>query len=203
VLVESTACVERQWALFAAEHGLPLAKVLEVAHGRPTIETVRLAVPHLSAAAATATAELLEEREARDFEGVLEVTGASRLLHRLPEARWAIVTSGTRLLATARLAHVGLAVPRVLVTADDIVRGKPDPEPYLLGARRLGVVPSACVVVEDAPAGIRAARAAGMYSIAVTTSHREEQLREADLVVPGLADVEERLVAAVLAGAPA
>jgi sugar-phosphatase len=190
VLVDSTENIERQWTAFAAEHGLAVAHVLEMAHGRPTLETIRLIAPGPEAEAQAAT---IEAREATDMNGVYEVEGARRLLQQLPEERWAVVTSGTRPTALARLRQAGLPVPRVLVTADDVVRGKPDPEPYLLAAQRMGAHPAACVVVEDAPAGIAAAKAAGMRTIGLTTSHSAEKLGQADLVVARLSDVEPLL----------
>jgi sugar-phosphatase len=116
------------------------------------------------------------------------------LLAGLPRGRWAIATSGTRRTATIRLAHVGVVPPNVLVTADDVVTGKPSPEPYLLAAKRLGVEPTRCVVVEDAPAGIASARAAGARVVGVTSTNSADALAGADIIVDRLADL--RAVAA-------
>lgn len=116
--------------------------------------------------------------------GVHLLPGTAALLDSLPADRWAVVTSATRRLAEARLEAVGIR-PKTLVCADDITRGKPDPEPYLLAARHLGVDPAHCVVFEDAPAGLQAGRAAGMTTVALATTHQAHELT-ADLVVKDL-----------------
>jgi sugar-phosphatase len=105
------------------------------------------------------------------------VEGAPLLLETLPVGSWAVATSGTRAVATDRLQRAGLPIPGVLICAEDVPRGKPSPDVYLLAAAGLGVVPSQCLVIEDAPAGIEAARAAGMGVVALTTTHRREELR--------------------------
>jgi sugar-phosphatase len=117
---------------------------------------------------------------------VYEVPGARALLHRLPPTRWAVVTSGIRAVATLRITHTGLPVPDILICADDIQRGKPDPEGYLLAARRLGVSPTECIVVEDAPAGVQAAAAAGMRSIAVASTYDCRALSAATVCVASI-----------------
>ena len=126
----------------------------------------------------------IEELEMATAGEVRALPGAREAVAGLPRNRWAVVTSGNRRLALARLAAAGLTAP-ALVTADDVARGKPDPEPYLLGARRLGVEPGRCLVVEDAPSGLQAAQAAGMGTVAVTTTHRAEELH-ADAVIGAL-----------------
>src|SRR5689334_1650136 len=135
VLVESIGSVERQWTRWAKEYGLDPGQVVAVAHGRPTIETIREFAPQIPHAL-DVEAELLkmEEREIGDMDCVHPVAGAADLLARIPPDRWTIVTSGTRPLATARLKYVGLPIPPYMITASDITRGKPDPEPYLKGA---------------------------------------------------------------------
>src|SRR5689334_7305466 len=154
----------RAWA---ERHGLPFARIATLHHGRPTVETVRLVAPHLDV---EAEARSIERAETEDLHGLRVFAGAARLLAALPPDRWAIVTSGTHALATTRLAHVGLRKPTVLVTADDVARGKPAPDPYLTPARKLGVAPGRCVVIEDAPAGVAAGRAAGARVIAVAST---------------------------------
>lgn len=186
VLVESRAAVERQWALWAREHHLDPAQVIRVAHGRPTIETIHEVAPHLDAAAEART---MEQREIADLDGVRAIAGAADLLARIPGDRWAVVTSGTRDLATTRLRAVGLPVPPTMVSASDIARGKPDPEPYLKGAAALRFEPRECLVIEDAPSGIRAGKAAGMRVIAVPTTYRFEELGEADVLIRRLSDL--------------
>jgi sugar-phosphatase len=111
------------------------------------------------------------------------------LLAALPPGSWTVVTSGTRALATGRLAHGGLPIPEQLITADDVERGKPDPQPYLAGAAALGVDPADCLVIEDAPAGIEAGKAAGMTVLALATTFEAGELAAADYVVGSLADV--------------
>jgi sugar-phosphatase len=112
------------------------------------------------------------------------------LLAELPDDRFAIVTSATRPLAVARLGYAGLAVPRNMVTADDVVHGKPSPEPYLKGAALLGFAPADCLVFEDAPAGIASARASAMRAIALQTTYPAQDLQAADAIAASLADVK-------------
>jgi len=160
-----------------------------VAHGRRTSETLRQVAPDLDARVEAAALDALEEVETR---GLAPVPGASRLVQQLPADRWAIVTSGSRAVARVRLASAVLSVPRVLVTGDAVRRGKPDPEGYATAARLLGVAASDCVVVEDAPAGVAAGKAAGMRVIAVSSTHSPADLGAADVVLARLADLELR-----------
>ncbi len=186
VLVDSTPSVSRQWSLWARENHIDPKRAVEIAHGRRTIESVRLLAPHLDAEAET---KKIENREVADNEGVVVMRGAAKLLESLPAGLWCVVTSGTRRLAAARLKVGDLPVPKVLISADDVVNGKPDPEPYLKGAEQLKMSPAKCLVIEDAPAGIAAAHAAGMKVIALTTTYPASSLQEADAVVPALKDV--------------
>jgi sugar-phosphatase len=187
-LVDSRVVVARHWALFAERHALALAPILAVCHGRRSADTIADVAPELDAAREAA---ILDAGEETDVDGLVAVPGALELLHRLDGTPWAVVTSGHRTLATRRLEAVGLPVPRVLVTGDEVVHGKPHPEGFLRAAEQLGVVPAACVVVEDAPAGVAAGRAAGASVVAVTTTHPAEALHDADLVVPDLCGLEE------------
>jgi sugar-phosphatase len=132
---------------------------------------------------------LLEDDEIADMAGVRPYSSASELLGQLSPKQWAIVTSGTRRVAEARLRHVGLAKPEIFITADDVKTGKPSPEGYLLAASRLQLDPSACVVIEDAPAGIQAGKAAGMRVIAVTSTLSKDALSQADAVVQHLSEI--------------
>jgi sugar-phosphatase len=182
-LVDSRVVVARHWGLFARRHGLALERILAVCHGRRTADTIADVAPGLDAAHEAA---ILDAAEEVDVDGLVPVPGAAELLVRLDGAPWAVVTSGHRTLATRRLEAVGLPVPRVLVAGDEVVHGKPHPEGFLRAAEQLGVAASACVVVEDAPAGLAAGRAAGALVVAVTTTHPAEVLRDADLVVPDL-----------------
>jgi mannitol-1-/sugar-/sorbitol-6-phosphatase len=189
VLVDSTGSVTRQWRRWAEEHSLDPQKVLEIAHGVRTIEIVRTLAPHLDA---EAEVKRIEKREADDQEGVAVMPGAAELLKAIPEGRWCVVTSGTRYLATARLKLANLPTPNVLVSADDVSKGKPDPEPYLMGAKLLGINPAECLVIEDAPAGIRAAHAGGMKAIAITSTYPASELQEADAVAQRLPQIRVR-----------
>lgn len=184
VLVDSTAVVVRTWRNWAGSRGLDAQSILEVAHGRRTAETIRLVAPHLDA---DSEAEDLERVAEGDLDGILEIEKARELLASLPQNSWAVVTSGARALATRRMEHTGLPLPDAFVTAEDVTHGKPHPEAYLRGAELLGARPEACVVIEDAPSGIRAAKSAGMRVVAVTTTYRREELSEADEVVESLA----------------
>lgn len=186
VLVDSARVVVRTWHTWARERGLDAGRFIEIAHGRRPAETLRLIAPDLDAESEAAE---LERIEVNDTDGILRVEGAPELLGALPEGSWTVVTSGSRALASGRMRHVGLPLPERFVTADDVENGKPHPEAYLKGAGILGVDPEACVVIEDAPAGVRSAKAAGMKVVAVATTHRVEQLREADVVVAALSDV--------------
>ncbi len=192
VLVDSNPIAERHWARWARKHEIPEDNVLSIHHGRPSVETIRAVAPHLDA---EREAKVHEQEEADDTEGLTRYPGVMELISILPPAAWGIATSGRRRTATFRMAHVGIPMPRVLVTADDVSRGKPDPEPYLLAASRLGVAPTDCVVIEDAPAGIASAKGAGAYVIAVETTNNIAALSEADCVVKNI-EVLEMTVAA-------
>ena len=187
VLIDSTAVITRHWGEWAQAHGLDLAAIMQVAHGRPTLETMRLVAPHLPV---EEEARRFAAGEVLDTEGILTIDGASALLNSLPPDAWAIVTSCSRDLAAARLASRGLPVPDVLVTANDVVNGKPHPEPYLTGARRLGLRPDQCVVIEDAPAGLAAATAAGMRSVGVASTHAADELAGATAVAARLSYIQ-------------
>jgi len=167
-------------------HRLDPAYVIAMAHGRRTIETVRLVAPELSTDAELA---VLEASEATNPNGVYEIAGARELLQLLPVSRWAVVTSGIRAVAEFRLRHTGLPLPAVMICADEISRGKPDPEGYLTAAARLGYSAGDCIVIEDAPAGIESAQAARMRTIAIATTYPPERLGAADAVVARLADL--------------
>jgi mannitol-1-/sugar-/sorbitol-6-phosphatase len=184
VLADSIAAVERAWRAWAARVGADGDAVLRVVHGRRAVDTLRAVAPSLDVAGELAW---LEHQETTDTADVVALPGAAALLARLPATRWAVVTSGTRPVARARLRAAGLPEPTLFVTAEDIARGKPDPEGYLAAAARLGVAPAECVVVEDAAAGAAAARAGGMRLVALTTTHPAADFPHADLVVPTIA----------------
>ena len=186
VLVDSTGSVERQWRAWARERGIDEEKVTAVAHGVRAIEVIRTVAPHLDAAAEV---RKLERREAKDRDGVAVMPGAVKLVRAIPEGQWGVVTSGTRHLATARLRLAGIPVPKVMITSDDVVNGKPNPEPYLKGAEGLGVDPRECLVIEDAPAGMQSAHGGGMKVIALASTYPASALGEADAVVEKLGEI--------------
>jgi sugar-phosphatase len=182
-LVDSTAAVVRCWLRWAEEYDVDPRR-LAGSHGRPSAQIVAALMPPELVAESQAR---IDQLEVSDTGGVVLLPGATELLATLPAHRWAVATSCTAELARARIEASGLVEPKILVTASDVERGKPDPQPYLLAAERLGVDPRRCLVVEDAPAGLVSARAAGATTVAVTTTHPPEELRpHADAVVPGL-----------------
>ena len=176
VLVDSTPAVARVWAWWAREHGFNADEVVQQAHGRPSIATIRELLPNGDHQAENRE---VERREIEDISDVIPLPGALQLLGALPLDRWAIVTSCTRRLAEVRIAAARLPKPKYLVTSNDVRRGKPDPEPYLKAAQMLAVPAEECVVVEDAPAGIRAGKAAGARVVALRTTAREAELGDA------------------------
>lgn len=183
-LVSSLESVHRCWTRWAEEFGITAEEFARVElHGRPAVEIAADLLPADVVPRALARIEQLEVEDVPNG-GVHLLPGTRVFLDALPADRWAVVTSATRRLAEARLEAVGI-LPKTLVAADDVTRGKPDPEPYLLAARELGVDPARCVVFEDAPAGLRAGRAAGMTTVALTTTHQAHEL-DADLVVDNL-----------------
>jgi len=187
VLVDSTACVERHWRLWAQQQGLDAAEIIKISHGRPTIETIRLVAPYLSA---ESEARSLDQSQADDTADLVEIAGAAKLLAAIPKNRWAVITSGNYAIATTRMRHTGLPLPQVLVTSDNLSQGKPHPEGYLKAATLLGAKPKQCMVIEDSPPGIQAAQAAGMAVIGVTTTYRAAELSAADTCVQTLADIQ-------------
>jgi len=188
VLVDSGDAVESVWREWAAGQGLDADAVAHASHGVPTREVIAAVAPHLPAAE---EAERLEAVHAAT--GGDALPGAAELLAAAPADALAVVTSCGAPLAAARLRAAGLAEPAILVTADAVRRGKPSPDAYLVAAQALGAEPTECVVIEDAPAGVRAGRAAGMTVWAVTTTHASHELAEADRTAPDLAALLEPL----------
>ncbi len=163
-LVHSTTEVETVWRLWCQSHRLDPEPVLAMCHGVRSREVIRALAPQLDLAREVALLDELEIQHA----GVAEpIAGARTLLGALSPARWVLVTSASQRVARHRLASAGLPLPRLLIGAEDVVRGKPDPEPYLLAARQLGLTPADCLVFEDAPAGIRSALQAGCQVVQI------------------------------------
>ncbi len=188
-LIDSIPAVERSWATWAAEHDLEV-DVIRRYHGVPAAGIVDLLIPEATRATAL---RRIEEIEVSDVEGIVVLPGAAEALLALRDAKNAIATSCTRDLARARIAATGLQAPSVLVTASDVTRGKPDPEPFLTAARMLGVDPAQCLVVEDAPAGVAGAHAAGCATLGVLTTTPAEAL-PADALVADLSAVRFSVV---------
>ena len=176
VLVDSTPAVARCWSRWAVQFGFNADEVVRQAHGRPSIVTLRELMPDGDYDEEN---RKMEQWEIEDTDGVVPLPGVMDLLRALPADQWAIVTSCTRPLAEVRIRVAGLPWPKKLVTSADVKRFKPDPDPYLRGAELLGLTPGECVVVEDAPAGIRAGRAAGSRVLALRTTEVDEFLKDA------------------------
>jgi sugar-phosphatase len=188
VLIDSTPAVARVWRRWAVEHHFDPESVVRMAHGRPSRTTIRELLPNCDI---DAEDREVERREMKDLEGVILLPGAQRLLNSLPRERWTIATSCTRPLAEVRLRVAGLPVPKKLITSSDVNNGKPHPEPYQKAAAILGFSASECIVVEDAPAGVRAGKAAGAKVIGFPTTMASSDLESAgaDWVVENCAAI--------------
>ncbi|MDD2341962.1 MAG: sugar phosphatase [Tolumonas sp.] len=188
-LVDSLPVVERAWSNWAKSRDLDPAVVLDFIHGKQAITSLRHFMPGESEKAIQQQFSLLEKVEAEDTDGISALPGAVQLLERLEALSmpWAIVTSGSVPVARARHAAGELATPEIFITAELVAKGKPNPDPYLLGAQRLGLKPEECVVVEDAPAGVLSGLAAGCQVIAVNAPDDTPGLDQVDLVLKSLA----------------
>lgn len=199
-LIDSGPAVERSWNQLLRELGTDLEFGAEQ-HGKPARQVLGELLPELGEAQLDAAHRRVEELEIEDVDGIVVLPGTERLLRELDAAAeelgrqtWTIVTSCTRPLFEARWARTGLATPDGLVTADQVTRGKPDPEPYLLGAERIGADPTACIVIEDSLGGLRSGAAAGARTIAVTSTTPAGDLAPlADALVTSLDDLEVRV----------
>jgi mannitol-1-/sugar-/sorbitol-6-phosphatase len=187
ILVDSLEKIQQHWSRWALAHGVDPQRAVEASHGRSSVQTVELLAPCLDA---RAEAEQIEAEQGKDTEGLQRIPGALEMVSALPQAAWAVVTSGKLETALARLAFGDLPRPTVLVTADDVSRMKPDPDGYLMAAHTLGVKPEECLVVEDSVVGIAAAKSAGMRVVAVAKTYPIEALSAADLIALSLSDLE-------------
>lgn len=190
VLISSIGSVDRCWKRWAKMYGVPDAENYQVPHGMRAIEIVKSLRPDIDPQEGL---RVIEDMEIEDTADLKVLPGVKALLASLPPERWAIVTSATKRLTLARLKVAGLPVPERLISADMVERGKPDPEPYRRGAELLGLRPEDCVVVEDAPSGVGAGKAAGSRVLGVLGTHTSEELREADWVVGSLEHVTVRM----------
>jgi sugar-phosphatase len=186
VVVDSRAVVERTWRRWAERHGRDGSNIAARAHGRRSIDTVSEIAPELDVRSEVAW---LADAELNDTEGLRALPGAYEALSALPDERRAVVTSGGKALAIKRLSVTGLPIPAVLVAAEEVAEGKPDPAGYLMAAGRLQIAAGRCVVIEDTPPGIEAGRAAGCAVIATATTFDAALLQAADVVVNSLGDV--------------
>lgn len=188
VLIDSTPAVARVWRQWALERDLDPETVVRMAHGRPSRTTIGELLPNSDIEAEDRE---VERREMEDLEGVVLLPGAQPLLNSLPLERWTIATSCTRPLAEVRLRAAGLPIPKKLITSTDVTNGKPHPEPYQKAAGILGFSPADCIVIEDAPAGVRAGKAAGARVIAFPTTMviRDLESAGADWIVANCAAI--------------
>jgi sugar-phosphatase len=187
VLVDSSTLIERHWWKWASKHGIDPAESLHAILGLTTAEGIRLVAPHLDA---EVEANKIDTAEAKDTEGVTAYEGVMEMLGTIPGRWWGVATSGTRDTAVARMQTAGLTVPEVLISADDVTRGKPEPEPYLIAAQRMQVQPERCIVIEDSAGGLRSGLAAGMTVIAVASTHSPHELEMARALVKEIRDIK-------------
>ena len=187
VLISSTEADERSWLRWAKLHGMEDTFSIRSTHGRRTIDTIRALRPDLDL---TTELERMEDFDAEDTAGLTVYPGVRELLAGLQPTQWSIVTSASDRVMRHRLGALDLPVPPKIVTSESVTLGKPNPDPYQLGASQLGLTPADCLVIEDSPSGIRAAKTAGCFVIAVATSHAPEELKEADWIVSSLEDLE-------------
>ncbi|WP_335987204.1 HAD-IA family hydrolase [Glycomyces sp. MUSA5-2] len=188
-LVDSDGAVVRAWAAWAAEYGVDPQVALADPHGNPAPTTVAILRPDLDAPGVAAAAARQLEFQYEDVADIVAATGATRLLAALERSSipWAVVTSADDRLAKSRLDAAGI-VPPLLLTFDDVDRGKPDPEGYMKAAAALGVDPADCLVVEDSEPGLAAGRAAGAMTAALRGLEGDVSLRDLN----ELADLIER-----------
>jgi len=188
VIVSSIASVNRCWRKWAAHYGVPNADQVQIAHGTRAVEIMEQIVPGVGKEEGL---RLIEDMEIADVDDLEVLPGVRALLESLPKERWAIVTSATWRLLIGRLKAAKLPIPERIVSGDRVVNGKPHPEPYLRGAALVGADPAECIVVEDAPTGVGAGKAAGCRVLGVLGTHSVEELRAAgcDWVVKSLLDV--------------
>jgi sugar-phosphatase len=192
-LIDSLAVVDRAWRSWAERNALDAEHVMQVIHGRPARESVMELLKGADLLKIEQEFSWLERYEAEDTQGVHALPGAVALLNQLNTLQipWAIVTSGTLPVASARIKATGLPAPKVLITPEQVKKGKPDPEPFLLGAEKLGLAARHCLVFEDAPAGVKAGHSANCSVIALLTHFKPEQLPGAQNYIDSL---EEPLI---------
>lgn len=187
VLISSIAADERSWSKWAKLHGMQDTFSVPSTHGRRMADMIRTLRPDLDLAIEL---KRMEDFDAEDTLGLTLYPGAQDLLAQLSPTQWSIVTSASERVMRHRLGILGISLPLHIVTADHVSSGKPNPEPYQLAAAQLCLKPSECLVIEDAPSGIRAGKSAGSPVIAVASSHKPQELYEADWIIKSLNDLE-------------
>jgi len=192
VLISSIGSVVRCWRIWAQQYDIPGWESYEIPHGTRAIDIIRQLRPDLDEAAVYEGLRVIEDLEIADTEDLKVLPGVRELLASLPPERWSIVTSATRRLLLGRLKAAGLPLPARIIAGDDVVHGKPHPEPYMTGAKLLGFAPAECIVVEDAPAGVGAGIAAGCRVLGVLGTHEAAQLTACTWIVPSLTSVVAR-----------
>jgi mannitol-1-/sugar-/sorbitol-6-phosphatase len=189
VLIDAELIYQRHWKAWAERHQVSFEQIVAIHHGKPAVRTMEIVAPHLDAVRESKRFNQRLEEDT-DMEGSIAYPGVERLLKKLPPDRWAIATSAPGNTARLRLEHLGLPVPSVLVTPDDVPCGKPAPDPYLAAATGLGFAAADCLVIEDSPTGIESARAAGAKVLALATTHSNGALEKADAICPRFFDLE-------------
>ncbi|PFH51361.1 hypothetical protein AMATHDRAFT_74925 [Amanita thiersii Skay4041] len=207
-LIDSTAGVVGAWNVFKETYPhIDVQNILSSSHGVRTVDNLRkfceIEDPvKLENEAVRFETAIVDTSKEEGRKGIVLLPGVAKLLaelspaRHLPKPRWAICTSATRAYATSALQIAGIPIPDVFVTAEDVTKGKPFPEPYLLGAEKCGVDPKACIVFEDAPSGIRSGHAAGCMTVGLLTTHSREQLESAepDYIVQNMNSVAVQLI---------
>jgi sugar-phosphatase len=192
VLISSIGSVVRCWRVWAERYNIPGWEHYEIPHGTRAIDIIRQLRPDLDEAGVHEGLRVIEDLEIDDTSDLKVLPGVRELLASLSPERWSIVTSATRRLMLGRLKAAELPLPARIIAADDVVNGKPHPEPYMTGAKLLGFAPADCIVVEDAPAGVGAGIGAGCRVLGVLGTHRAEDLTACTWIVPSLAGVVAR-----------
>lgn len=188
VLIDAEQIYQRHWKNWAEQHQVSFEQIVAIHHGKPAIRTMEIVAPHLDVVVESQRFNRRLEADT-DMEGTVAYPGVSEILQKLPAECWAIATSAPGIIARSRLEFLGLPIPPVLVTPEDVSQGKPAPDPYLKAAADLGHATKDCVVIEDSPTGIEAALAAGAKAVAVATTHDAGALGQADAVCARFSDL--------------
>jgi sugar-phosphatase len=196
VLISSIGSVNRCWRRWAKHYNVPDADTFVIRHGTRAFDIMMGLRPDFTPEQAAEGLRLIEDMEVEDVADLTVLPGVRELLASLPPERWTIVTSATRRLMVGRMKAAGLPQPDKLIAGDDVVHGKPHPEPYMTGAKLLGFTSAECVVVEDAPSGVGSGKAAGSRVLGVLGTHSPQELfaAGADWVTGSLVGVKAALV---------